>query len=280
MAKKEAPPAKPAKKATGKTLAKWDEKLAAMSKQASDMEQSNADRKFFSLKSGQLSFDDARIPGNQIAVVILDGVLENVWYDGDYDPDVPQSPSCFAFGRSEDEMEPHKDAVNRQASLCSECPLNKFGSAEKGRGKACRNGRRLALLAAGTVVKGELELFTDPEYFRSQPVAYMKIPPTSIRAYGAFVKSIANGLKLPPCGVFAKISVEPDDKSQFRVEFEAIEEVPADIMEAILERYDEVVETIDFPYQQIEEDEKPKASARGGKAAGGKAKPGKRASRF
>lgn len=255
-----------AKAKPGTAVAKWDEELARQAAIAKGMEDSTASGQFFSTKGGILQWNDAPLPGNQMAVVILDSILENVFYEGKYDPDNPQGPTCFAFARVENELQPHKivvEANNHQHSHCDGCPMNEWGSAETGRGKACRNTRRLGMIPAGTLDEaGKLKLFDDPDHFKSAAVGYMKLPVTSVKGYASFVKQIAGALKRPPFGIATRVKVIPDPKNQFRVVFEPIMNLPDELMEVILKRHEEVKSSIDFPYTPFEEEEAPAPRSR------------------
>jgi hypothetical protein len=81
-----ATPKKPAK-STGKALANWREEAAQSAKAhvASEETAASGGGRFFSLRAGQLSFDDAPLPGNQMACVVLDSLMENVYYEGAFD---------------------------------------------------------------------------------------------------------------------------------------------------------------------------------------------------
>lgn len=252
-----------AKKSTSTAIARWDEELARQAAAAAAVEESTATGQFFSLKGGQLTFNDMPLPGNQMAVVILDGILENVKYEGDYDPDNVQSPTCFAFGRVEKEMQPHKIVIESGNSLagasgqCAGCDHNQWGSADKGRGKSCRNTRRLAMVPAGTFDdRGRFEPFEDEDQTASAAIAYMRLPVTSVTGYAAFVKQVTGALKRPPHTIFTKVSVMPDPKNQFRVNFEPIAKVPDSLIETLMARHEEAKGAIDFPYS-LPEDEAP-----------------------
>lgn len=253
-------------------VAKWDEELARQAELAAGMEDSTATGQFFGLKSGQLTFNDAPLPNNEMAVIILDGILENVYYEGKYDLDTPQGPVCFAFGRDEKTMAPHKiviEASNQQcgaSGLCHGCDMNEFGTAEVGRGKACRNTRRLAMIPAGTFDNGKFKAFTDESHFESAGIAFMKLPVTSVKGYAAFVKQVAGALKRPPHAIFTKVKVVSDPKSQFKVTFEPLSQVPDDLLGAVMQRHEEAKSVIDFPYTPFEEEEAP-PPRRGAKAA-------------
>ena len=261
-----------APKTDDKALANWDEEMAKHAEIAAGMEESSASGQFFSIKAGVLSWNDAPMPNNEMAAIIVDHVLENVYYEGEYDASTPQSPVCFAFGRDEKTMAPHrlcfeaKTAKNDVCGIAGQegcCEFNEWASADKGKGKACRNVRRLAMVAAGTFNKdGSFKLIEDPAHYESTTIGYMKLPVTSVKGYAAFVKQIAGTLKRPPYGIVTRVKVIPDTVSQFKVIFEALVVAPNNIIGAIIARNKEVQSLIEFPYQPSEEDPKPKSKGR------------------
>lgn len=243
-------------------LANWDEEMAKQAQVAADMEASTAGGQFFSLRGGQLTFNDAPLPGNQMAVVVLDSVMENVYYEGKFDPDDITGPACYAFGRDEKTIKPHTAVAEPQHETCAGCPQNEWGSADTGRGKACANRRRLALIPAGAfnTATGKFEPVLEPEHYETAQIAYLKLPVTSVKGYAAVVKQVAAALKRPPHGVFMKFKVVPDAKSQFRVLVEPLQQVPNELLGVIMARHDEAKNSIEFPYAVAEEgaaDKKP-----------------------
>lgn len=279
--------AKPATTSKSTALAKWDEELAKQAAIAAAIEESTATGQFFSTKSGVLSFNDNPLPGNEMAVIILDHILENVYYDSDYDSENPQPPACFAFGRDEKALQPHKiviEAGNSMAGasgLCAGCEMNEWGSADKGRGKACRNTRRLAMIPAGNFDQntGKFKAFTDVDQFESSPIGFLKLPVTSVKGFAAHVKQVAGALKRPPFGIFTRVSVKPDPNNQFKVLFEPLGQVPDALMPTIMARREEALATIESPYSLPgEEEEKPARGAKGkaAPARGGRSAPAKK----
>ena len=256
-------------------ITNWDEELAAQAQAAAAMEESTSTGEFFGLKSGQLTWADSPLPGNQMAVIVLDHVLENLFYTGAYDSETPQAPDCFAFGRIEKELAPHQVVIDNGTAVCESChgcEKNEFGSADVGKGKACRNVRRLAMISAGTInpKTDEVTLVEDSGEIEAAKIGYMKLPVMSVKGWAAYVKQLAGALHRPPHAVFTKVSVVPDAKSQFRVVFECLGEVPNELLGAIMQRHNEAKEAIEFPYTprdpNAEPPEKP-ASRRGAKAA-------------
>jgi hypothetical protein len=260
--------------ATKNVPTKWEEELAKQAAESAKMEESTSTGSFFGLKSGVLSFNDSPLPNNEMAVIILDSVLENVFYEGKYDPDEPQGPVCFAFGRDEKDMHPHQvvvDAGSSSHDQCLGCDNNEWGSADTGRGKACRNTRRLAMIPAGKFeANGKFKAFTDLEHFESASIASMKLPVTSVKGYAAFVKQVTGALRRPPHAIFTKVKVVPDPSSQFKVTFEALSQVPDNLMGVVMARHDEAMASIEQPYSMGDDRQTSKKSA---KKPAGKAKP-------
>lgn len=267
------------KRSKSKAVVNWEDQLATQAETAAQMEANTGGGQFFGLQSGVLNWQGNPLPNNEMPVIILDTVMENVFYEGDFDPDNPAGPTCFAFGREEGEMAPHTivtDAGMAQSTEgCEVCEHNEWGSADKGKGKACRNTRRLAIIPAGNFNReGEFECF-DEDHFQKAEIAFMKLPVTSVKGYASFVKQIAGTLRRPPHGIFTRIYVEPDAKSQFKVNFEALDDVPNKLMGVIMERHEEAAAVIDFPYTLGEEETA--APSRSGRKAARKAPAKKKA---
>ena len=260
-----------AKKQPTKALALYDEELAQLAQEAADQEANTGGGQFFSTRGGILAFAGAPIPNNEMVVIVLDSILVNAFYPGDFDPDAPQSPTCYAFGRNDKTMKPHADSEEPVSEECEGCPNNEFGSASKGRGKACKNGRRIALLPAGNIDRnGEFEAYEDEGEFAKGQVGFLNLAPTSINSYGAYVKQINAALKKPPLSVFTKVSLVPDPKAQFKVVFENLGPVSEDLVPVLLARFREVRPALEFPFPKAEaREEAPRrgATTRGAKQA-------------
>lgn len=253
----------------------WEEEMAQQAKIAAAQEANVGGGSFFSTRAGVLSVDGQSIPNNEMAVLIIDGILENVWYPGKFDPDEMSPPACFAFGRDDEDMTPHEAVVangTAQSKMCKGCEKNEWASSDTGRGKACSNRRRLALLPAGTFDKRTGE-FTPMEgdvgsHISKTEMRYLKVPPTSIGAYAAYVKQLAAGLHRPPHTVVTRISLHPHPKKQFEIRFEAVpwgqtkdEVFPTALLGAVMERHKQERELIEFPYQPGSADPAPKKEA-------------------
>lgn len=243
----------------GKELAKYDPQWAAMAEEYAAEERSGGMLQV-STRGGVLRVGEDEMPGNRICVIIADSVHENTYYGRRFDPDNVLPPVCFAIGRNGRELEPHEavdqhEFFERQSDDCASCPKAEWGSSDTGRGKACSNRRRLLVMPAGvyTKVKGsrgeyELELFDDPDHYEQADLAVLKLPVTSVKNYSQFVQLVTKRYGRPPAGVFAEIYIEPDPKSQYKVHFDVIEEVPDELAEVVMGRVEEARDVIDEPY--------------------------------
>jgi hypothetical protein len=248
------------KTSSSRALANWEEQLAQQAEVAAGMEESSGGGKFFGLKGGILSWNDAPMPDNQMAVVILDHIFETVYYEGEYDPENPASPTAYAFGRDEKKLVWHENSDPSFAGqLCADSDVCQWGSADKGRGKAAKETRRLAMIPAGHWVNGRFELLEDEDHYINATAGFMRLPVMSVNGWGSYVKTIAGTLRRPPHGMVTKVKVIPDPKSQFRVTFEPVQQVPNELMTAIMERHEAMKSVIDFPYPTFEEQAETKA---------------------
>lgn len=259
-------------KEAGTALVNWEERLANEANIASKMEEGVGGASFFSIRGGVLSFNNAAVPGNQMGVIILDAVLERTYYTEEFDPENPAPPTCFAFGREDDEMSPHENVVKagqEQHPTCSGCEWDQWGSADKGKGKACRQVRRVALIPAGTFdAQGRFSSILEESHYKDAAMGYLKVPVTSVKTYAGYVRQVATTMRRPPFAMFTKVSVRPDPKTQVAVNFEALGEVPLNLLDTLLKRVNLAKAEIEFPYDLTPRDEAP---AKPAKVARGKA---------
>lgn len=254
---KDSAPATKPKKTTGTAVAKWDEELAALAQKAKGLEDSVGGGNFISTKGGRLTYQGAEIPGNSMNVIIVDHILENHMYEGRFDPDTPQSPICFAFGEDEDDMVPHEASADPKCESCKDCPFNEWGSADQGKGKACKNIRRLAVIPEDGM-----------EDIESAELAMIKVPVTSVKGWAGYVRQIADTLGRPPLGVVTEISLVPDSKTQFKMQFSLVEKIEdGDVLKALIDKRSKAASDLRTPYAPTPEEEAPPARGRG-KAAG------------
>lgn len=257
----------------------WEKDLAEQAAASFEQEKNSAGTgQFFGLGSGILSYEGVNIPGNRMAVIILDSVMENVHFEGAYDKANPANPDCFAFGRNEKEMEPHESVEEPYSEMCGRagqpgcCPNNEWDTAIRqdgslGKGKACKNTRRLSMIPAGSFIGDVFQQITDEGHFADAKAGYMKLPVTSVKGYAGYVAELFKAHQRPPHGMITLVTVVQDKDTQFRVEFEAIAKVPNELMETIMARHKKAKGEIMFPYQPPVVKPEPAATPARGKAA-------------
>lgn len=238
----------------GKDLVSYQQKMRAAAREYAATEKIGGS--WITLQGGIMHYGDEDLPGNGLVCIVLDAVRENAFYSQRFDPNLVVPPNCYAFGYDDAEMAPDMmpdhEWFEPQAETCHVCPQNRFGSADTGRGKACGNRRRLALMPAGMMVKSgkswDIEVWDTYEDFAEQDTVLMKLPPTSIKAWSRYVNFIAREFQLPPFGVITHISIEKDPDVVFRVAFDMIEKVPEDLYDLVLKRNEEAEQLLTMPY--------------------------------
>lgn len=227
---------------TGTNLTNYDAQLAKLAEQAQLLERS-AGREFLSTRAGVLKYADEELPGNQLAGVVIDAVREHAFYPGKFDPENKAPPTCYAFGRGEEsEMFPHLESMakapdffmpqnyNPQTNTvggCNSCPMNVFGTADTGGGKACKSKMRLAILPAGIYepvgrTDWQLNLFDEPDHYKTATPAYLSVPVTSGKNWSDYTRMLRTKFGRPPLGVFTRIYLTRHEKHQFHVNFELV----------------------------------------------------------
>lgn len=139
--------------------------------------------------------------GETMEVVVLDIMSSNMFYDRPYDRDNPSPPACYAIGPSPTTLTPSDKSPDRQADTCATCPMNQFGSALTGKGKACKNTRLLAVVPVN-----QMENAVDNIWI-------MSIPPSSIKSFDSFVHKLAMTHGISPIGVVSEVTL--DQKETF-----------------------------------------------------------------
>lgn len=253
----------------GTDITNYDEAWAAQAAQAATAEPVNDGGNFLSTRGGQLTFQEQPMPGNQVACIVIDSYRENTYYANRYDPDNPAPPTCYAFARDAEHMAPHPSMqvdlnyFRPQNAQCDGCPMNEWGSSDTGRGKACQNRRRLAVLPAGFYSPRpgsrdfDLDLFEDSAHFESADLGFLKLPVTSVGEWSKYVQQVAASVRRPPFGVVTRIYCEPDAKSQYKIKFEMIDVVPDNLAQIIMTRHDAEANKPFQGYQPPSADDKP-----------------------
>lgn len=216
----------------------WDEELAKFAQEGAQQEAVISTGNFFSIKNNVLSFQGQALPGNQVDVVCVDHIHIKKYFEGAYNKDSSSSPNCFAYSRDGLAMVPHEKSSAKQNEDCDTCAHNVMGTALQGTGKRCRDGRRLALIGADDL---------DAKSAKNKQLGYLELPPTAIIPWANYVKNLANVAKKPAFAVVTRIKLVVDaDSSSFQ--FEMVEALDREVIQALMERRQPVQQEIIFPY--------------------------------
>jgi hypothetical protein len=203
---------------------------------------------FISFRGGSPSLGGVNLP-NPLPLVILAYDAERAYYSKPYQPDVMATPDCYSY----DSQVPHEKAKVPQSDSCATCRFNEFGSAQNGKGKACKEGAKFAAIhadalqspeqvAGATIIQGRLSVLNS-KGFRNY-VGYFEDSGTAIW------QSVA------------QLSVQPDSKSQYAVTFSnVVADLDDDDLDALSVRVDEAEKMLAQPYPDL--DEAPKPAAKG-----------------
>ena len=217
---------------------------------------------FISLKGGQFNYNNEANDG-PLDVVILGAIRENAFYTEAYDPNNPQSPVCFALDYDEATMAPPETLETRESETCAGCPLNAFGSdPEGGKGKACKNSVRLALVPADVVSKhGEV----DPDV----EGARLRVPVMSLKGWSTYASKILKGMHRPLFSVVTALSIEKNERSQFLLNFEPVEGFSIDTTRLLKVRADEAETFLEAVPEAPAAEDKPEKKSRRRPVRGG-----------
>ena len=200
---------------------------------------------FITLGNKGFEFKGASL-GNEFLAVILDFSYLNEWFDRTFDSENPSNPACFALsmdGPKVEDMVPHEESPTPQNDDCEECELNQWGTAKVGKGKACGNKKRLALIPADPDSLEDLE---------GAELAFHRCGVNTASHFEKYKKGVDKLHKSPVCAVITRI-YKDDDFEQAVANFETIEIIDDDeILNLILDKAESemVVDTLMEPYDK------------------------------
>lgn len=145
------------------------------------------------LSLGMMTLPDGTKTPGPINSVIVDFISTNKYYGRPFDRDNPLPPVCFAIGEDPKTLVPSPNSPEPQAKSCKDCEWNKFKSADNGKGKACRNERKAALLP--------------PDADETTPMWVIEAGPTSVQSFDAHVQNVVRTFGLGPTSVVTEIAM-------------------------------------------------------------------------
>ena len=209
----------------GTDVVNWEEKLAGDAKVIAAQERPPVSK--ISFKSGVMTYMGITMPNNELDCIAIAYSYENVLYTKAYDPDVIHPPGCFAIslpqnaGSIGENMVPHEVVPEKQNGDCQSCPQMEWGSG-KGRGRACSVRRRIAVIPA--------DALKDLDNIAKAEIAVISLPVMSVQNWAKYVNLVSAQYSRPYWAVITKVKLKPDPKTQFKVYFDTIGQLPQDAL--------------------------------------------------
>lgn len=149
-----------------------------------------------STKNKRFTLPDGTSHQGPLKVVILDFTNTRTYYTGVYNASNIVPPRCFAAGKSIQDLAPSASIEEPMAEDCASCSMNQWGSdPQGGKGKACKSGVRLMLVAAD-IESG------------AEPLA-LDVTPTGMRSWNGLLANLsARGIA--PMQAVVEIGLNPD----------------------------------------------------------------------
>lgn len=260
------------KKAVGGTktnaLAKWDEALAKYAKGSKAQQQTaGTTGNLIGIRAGIMTYKGEKVDGGKMNVVITDDIFVNAYYADKFDSDNPRSPDCYAMGRDAKALAPTDEVTKKQSETCDVCRWNQYGTADTGKGKACKNMRRIAIIPEGAL-KADIA---------TADTAYLQVPPTSSGPIGKYIGDLNDSFNRPAFSVVTEIKVEPDEAVQVKVSMSLKYQIEdGDQIGELIEKHER--ETKDIMWAWPKNVDPPPGAAKS-KSGGGKA-PAKQPAKF
>ena len=145
-----------------------------------------------STKGKMFTLPDGTTNPGPMQCIILDWISYNSYYEGVYDPANPQAPVCWALNKVLDDLQPSPNCPTPQAESCKACPKDKFGS--HGKGKACKNVRRLIVVAPDATIESN--------------AMTLEVSPGAIRTFDNYALGVQRTLNTLPIRVITSIGFD------------------------------------------------------------------------
>lgn len=152
-----------------------------------------------STKGKMFTLPDGTSSRGPMQAVILDYRTVHNYYKGNYDPNKPEAPTCFAISKMVEGMKPSPNAADPQSEICQDCSFNQWKSAPVGNGKACKNIRRLALVPPNANVD-------------TRPMI-IDVSPTALKHFDGFISKLTK-MNMIPAQVVAEVDFADADFPQ------------------------------------------------------------------
>lgn len=153
------------------------------------------------IKGKKFKYKD-EVLGRTAEFVIVDFIRANAHYDEAFHEDEIALPGCMALSVDGVDMAPLAGVPNKRNETCDGCEMNAWGSADVGRGKACAEQYRLAVLAVNPADKADSYAVCE--------MAMITVPPTSKKNFGSYVRAVEDKTGRPPLAFLTELAFDDD----------------------------------------------------------------------
>lgn len=201
-----------------------------------------------SFRGGVISKDGKSL-GNTLPVIILRQQFERAYYAEDFDASKTTPPTCYSY----DGEVPHPEAAEPQAITCDGCEWAEWKSDKRGKGKACKEGLRVALLGAA----GEVT----PETLAGGAIATARFSVLNSKDIKQYTEALMDRYGTT-AAVVSVLGCRADPVRQIVNDMTMDRDLSDDELAAVAARMDEADKIITQPYPKM--DTPPPAAARTG----------------
>jgi hypothetical protein len=218
----------------------WEQELEKAAKEVASRERPSLSN--ISLRNGIMQLSGTPVPGNALPCVIIASAFENQWFAGDFDPNNIKNPDCYALSDDGENMVPDPSIEHPQHENCTDCPKGQWRTDRRGgKGKDCKEKRRLALLPSDALKDGNI---------KTAEMAVLTLPVTSRANWANYVNQLAAEHRRPPWAVLSTVSVHPHPKNQFEVRFKCDALVNEDHLSDLNMRIGSAMQVLLTPYDK------------------------------
>jgi hypothetical protein len=150
-----------------------------------------------STRGKMFTMPDGRSHPGPLQCIILDFINYNLYYRDPFNAQDIKPPVCWAYNKYVDELGPADGVEEPQSDACSSCPHFQFGSAPNGRGKACRQTVKLAVV--------------EPNPTEASEIMVISVSPTALKAWAGYLNLVDMKYNTVPAGVITEISFNPNE---------------------------------------------------------------------
>lgn len=162
---------------------------------------------------------------------IVDFRYINAYYTSRYVPGEYTPPVCWSIGRVMEGMEPDGGCTKPQNDTCEGCPRMEWGSGANNKGRACKNGVKLALIS--------------PDAQPGVTPWTLNLSPTALGKFGELLRSLASREQSL---MLTKVLIGFDAKSDYPlIRIQEIGAISDNTDLPILEAYHKAQEILDRP---------------------------------